>query len=612
MHRLGEPRDGADSAPLCLPCWRGRRERRARVERRELAARVWESIGEVEAAAAAEACQACGAPEPHPGCWLCGYSWLAAARQEYEWDQAIAAGASDAEFARIAELTEAEAHVERLAGWIERCRRALTGYEAGNGWGRPVELLADLHARDAAARSSARGRPGALPRVAAVMALDADYQSGRRTLPGRDWMALLADCGVRAVSGACRRAEALGWAVLTRPGRRLTFVERVELGRANDRNEWDLAPLHRGDAAARARFVPAALAVFGELLGHAVELLEAAQEVVDGLRARGGAWVDWPERVRRAQLRQAVAHVRDTITVPLQALALAANICTPHPVSRCECVSSLLVWGLRYSPRIMISSVGDAGRPSGRSQGRASRSPAEGGRADLERCGSSGARLGGSPPLGRPRTGCAVCAGPRPAKRRRRPEWHGWAYPLAKALVRLWPWLADQARPQVASTLGARLGPDWRARDVVDYAEACGWRSPERPDSPLGWLAAMLDDVLGRLDTAPPYPARRTDEARRQAAADAAERDQAAQAARRADLDARDGAAAAERAGAGAGRQAARAAVERARAARMVADRDRTARLADVAARTLAATPAEAVEAWPPVAQPGSGLPRSV
>jgi hypothetical protein len=124
----------------------------------------------------------------------------------------------------------------------------------------------------------------------------------------------------------------------------------------------------------------------------------------------------------------------------------------------------------------------------------------------------------------------------RPPKRRRRPEWADWAYPLAHALRELWPWLKYEPLHLVVSTLGARLGPRWGAGDVVDFVDRdrAGRPLPVDKHTPVGLLRELLEEALtGRLQ--PPYPARRRTEhdqeltARRHAAAVAeAERRRAA------------------------------------------------------------------------------------
>ncbi|MGC9670982.1 hypothetical protein ACNTMW_31095 [Planosporangium sp. 12N6] len=580
VDRLGVSRDGPGSPALCLPCWRSLREQRLRRERREFVELVWEGIGEAQSAAA---CQACGAPEPVPDCWLCGYSWLAEARAQFERDQAAAAAAEAAECARIAARTEAEAWVADVAGWVERLQATLTAYVAGGGRGRAVELVADLLARQAAARSSARGRPSVLARVGAVLAVDSDWRSGRRAMPGRERTAELAGCSARAVSSAWRQAEALGWATRTGTGGRLSLAERVATGRANSRSQWDLAPLHRGDPTAREGHLQTALELLGELLEHALDVLGRAQGTLDELRARTGRWTDWPERARRARLRQAVAQTRTRITT-LMTADQATNICTPHMVSTGMSTCSCSYWGLRFSPHIMIHSERCAVRPrGGRGKIGASRSTTRGGRRDLD--GASGRR---SPRLTRPRTPDRWGRRPQP---RPRPAWACWATHLARELVKLWPWLARVPRPRVVATLGARLGPDWTATTLAR------WVTDQRarpvladPVAPLAYLRALLDNALAGAVT-PPHPARTHDEHRRQVAAAAGAQQMAGHARLRAEFNARDDAAAAAT---GAGRAAARAELARIATRRA----ERRSPLADCD--------------WPEVAQPGSGPPGAV
>jgi len=592
VDKLGVPfRFRGDPTPLCMPCWRGEQQRRARRDRQELAELLWEGIGEAEAAAA---CQACGAPDPVPDCWLCGHSWLAAAQAEHERELAAQTTTVDAEFARIQARTEAEDRVAWLSGWIDRCQAMLTAYRAGGGRGRPVELLADLLARDAAARTSERGRPSALPRVAAILALDSDWRSGRRALPGRARTATLAGCCERAVTSAWRRATAvLGWAVRTRQGRRLTLEERTTLGRWNDRAEYDLQPLHRGDRVTRARYLPAALAVFGELLEHAADLLRQAQDDLDELRARTGRVTDWPEQARRARLRLAAARAK-SITTPLEAAALTANICSPHTVSKGECVSSCSYWGLRFSPPNMIHSVKCQARPhSGRGNYGASRSPTRGGQGDLDSSGLTVGKHRRSSSLQHPRTHYAQCGAP-PSRPRKAPSWAVWAYPLARELRTRWVWLAGVNLTWVAATLGAALGPDWTAEQLVTYVrDRRGRALLDSPAAPVAYLKAVLADLLGEAAYEPPAPARAV-EARRARVEDQAAALRQRRAERDSEAEARDAAATP-------GHTNPDVAALRARL-------PRGRRRPELAARIDNAYQAE-IEGWPEVRQPGSGLP---
>ncbi len=584
VDRLGVSREGAGSDPLCQSCWRGRQDRAAAGERRRLVAVLRERLD----VGVPEGCGACGSAHPVPECWLCGWSHLAAARAAQEAVDAAEAAREAERFALLAEVTEAEGRVDELAGWVARLRAVVDGYPAGSGRSRAVELLADLLARDAAARSTARGRPGALARVAGVLAVDADWRSGRRAMPGRARSAELAGCTERAVTAAWSRAAGLGWAVRTEAGRRLSLAERVETGRAQDRACYDLVPLHRGDPAGRAGYVPAALAVLADLVEHAAALLAAAQEHLDGLRARAGGWVERPEAARRDELRAAVATSVERVRAAVRAPIDGGNLFPPHMVSQGEYLSSCSYRGLAFSPP--IAPLASQGRRSRREK-RASRSSTTEGRAVRPGC-------GGSPRAQRPRPGQAVSAGPR--ARRARPQWAGWAYDLARAVQGRWVWLAGVPRARVAATLGAALGPDWTAEALDAWVRRARSRPLlVEPRDPLAYLRAVLEDALTGPD-APPHPAARHTRHQRvlaamQAAVQRERRDQAR-------------AAEAEQAQAAA-RPGARSAAAEAALAAIRARTPGHLRRADRAA-LLDAPPAGGGECeWPDVAPPGGGLP---
>ncbi|WP_223874476.1 hypothetical protein [Salinispora mooreana] len=577
----GLPRDGEGSDALCIPCWRTRTEA---AQRRRVAAERRAALEASLVVDEAPVCAACGAEEPSPSCWLCGYSWLAELRATFERDQALEDAAVEARFAQLTQRAEAEQRVAELAGWVDRLQVTVSAYAAGGGRGRAVELLADVLSREAGARVCRRGRPSRLARVAAVLAVDSDWRTGRRALPGRERSAQLAGCTTRTVTDCWARAEALGWATRTHHGRRLSLAERTELGRCNDRAEFDLAPLHRGDPAVRAPYIPVALLVLDDLVQHALVLLAAAQDDLDALIARTAGVVDHAALARRAQLRHAVAAARDTLLTDVEAIATAqietGNFFSPRSASQGEYLSSCLSRGFAQPPTKTHSTSGD---PS-RGEGGASRSTTRG---------SSGAHR-----VARPRTRQGTCASPR--RPRPRPEWHGWAYPLAQAAQQALAWLQAVPLPRVAATIGARLGPAWTIEamlDTIDRARG-GRELLTDPERPLGYLVALLDTALTG-EHEPPHPARRHD-AHRQAAQDARRRDlvdqaTAATTARnttRADWAAREQARQAERAGPGTARHTALA------AARAAGRGDHTT------ARAIAAAEAEN---WPEVAQPGAG-----
>lgn len=587
IDQQGVSRDGPGSPPLCMRCWRGRQQRQARAEQAEQRRQLWDTIGELDAAAAAEeACAACGEAEASPACWLCGHAWLRQVREQFAADQAAEAAAAEAEFERIVALTEAEARVADVSGWIERLQATVSAHATGGGRGRAVELVADLLARLAATRTTLRGRPPVTPYVGAAVAVDSDWRSGRRALPGRERTAWLVGCSDRAVYDGWKRLAAIEWATRVRIGGRNNLERRMETGRASDRAEFDVTHLHRSpiDTATRAQYVPAALELIGELLQHALVVLTAEQDALDELRTRAGSWVDYPEQVRRAQLRAAVARAQDSITTAIPAAQATANICRSHTVSKGEYLSSCLVLGYPYSPKIMIHSVGCRARPDGRREGGASRSSTEAGSGDLERRGLRGSMCESAHRAERPRTLQA-----RRRHSRTRPAWADWAYDLARGLMVLWPWLAHEPLPRVAATLGCRFGPDWTAAGVVHWVNEQRDRPVlSEPNDPLGHLAAVSDESLTG-DVAPPCRARRYDKHRGQVAKDAAAAARAESERRRAELDAHDERAAAAT---GTGREAARAVMAR------------------INARRQPSAEMRATDDWPEVAQPGSGLPR--
>ncbi|PWU52782.1 hypothetical protein DLJ47_18155 [Micromonospora sp. S4605] len=573
----GLPRDGEGSDPLCIPCWRSRTEREQRRAAAELrAAALEEMVDDVD-----QACAACGALEPSPACWLCGYSWLAAARAEFAAEQAAEAAAVEMRFAQLAECTEAEARVAELTAWVQRLNTTIEAFAAGGRRGRAVELLADLLHRDAAARASKRGRPSVLARVAGVLAVDA---AARITRPGRMRTAELAGCAPRTVTNCWARAEALEWMVRTVQGRKLTLDERTALGRSYDRAEFDLAHLGGRDrAAARAGYLPVALLVLDELLQHAVELLQAAQDNVDALHARTGATMDMAAMARCAQLRQAAARARDTALADAEHLAgHALNICHPRVASIGMSVYSCWSRGFGCPPPIVHRDR--VGRRTRRRRDGASRSPMRSGAANHE--GAS------SPLLGHPRPPQRACDAPRAP--RRTPKWAGWAYALARAVQARWTWLRPAPLPRVAATLGAALSDEWTAEALDDWVHRSRARSLlAAPRDPVAYLRAVLEDAFAG-PASPPYPARRHTEHRRALVAVQATAQREHQDAARADRDDRDQAARAERAGCGSARRAALA------AARAAARGDHA---------TARAISAAAECDWPEVAQPGAGLP---
>jgi hypothetical protein len=528
--RQGVPRAGPSSSPLCLPCWRSDQDREARAAVRRQVAQGWEDIGE------ALACPMCK-PVPAGDCWWCGdRSWLDGLRWVHERDQAAAAAAdqarTDAEFARIAAVTAAERAVADLTGWRDRVASVLTRYGAGSG-GRAVELLADFLARDAAARTSTRGRPPvARALVAAVLAADADWRSGRRAMPGRARAARLAGVSESAVSDGFRAAATSKWASRERIGGRNSAARRKVTGRWNDRAELDLCPLSQSPIApaARAAHIQQALAILGRLLDRAQQLLDDALAELGALAADPPGWA---EAARRAHSRQVARRAVAEVTAPAEPSRIDGNFATPHPVARGECVSTCPYRGLLFSPDAIHSRECPAWPARGRrNQSGASRSPTRGGwRPDHATCGTSPGRAQRRAQR-RPPDSFPTSAGSGARRRRARPSWAVWAFDLARELIPAAPWLGPAKVPAVAAVLGARLGPDWTGPAVLALLPP--WAEPDRP---LAFLAVMLDRALTG-DQAPAYPSRRYDAHRRAVAAAAHAAAQARLAGTLAELDA--------------------------------------------------------------------------
>jgi hypothetical protein len=478
------------------------------------------------AAAVADACAVCGSADPDPGCWLCGWSWVSQASAEQE------AAAEAAVFALMRRVARAERRVARFTGWVRRLRDVLTHWQAGHGRHRVVLLVADLMARDAAARTSRRGRPGAtLAEFGAILATDARPEVGRPAMPGHRHVAELIGCSTRAVTADVARAMRLSWIHRVAEGRVLTLKQRAEHQRWRDRAAYEVAPLSDGGPVARAAHIPAAIAVLEGLLSRAAALLQEAQADLDAVAGRPAP----AQAATRAQGRSAVLRVlgatqeaRTGLSVRL-AQALTSRT-AKTPLTRAGISSTLsvgdkgrkitsgLYWVLDLSRGIMIHSVRCGFRPtSGR--GISGASPTYRGRDDLERC---VCRTALHP--GRPRT-----AGP--PRRRSRPEWADWAYGLARELRHVADLLDGVHPTQLAATLGGHLAPRqpdgtaWTVEALVDVLEASGGALPGTAAAPLALLRSRIQAMPGRYRRPDRVRAERHAEVRDQAAELAAARD---------------------------------------------------------------------------------------
>ncbi|GAA2532329.1 hypothetical protein [Pilimelia columellifera] len=570
-------RVAGDPRPLCLPCWDGE-------QRRAEHAQLWEHASVLDELREQMACQACGRHDSPASCWLCGYDWLAVARAQFEADQAAAARNAarqaeldDARLRALGAVTCAERQLAAVRAWRDRLAACLDQVDIDDGGtvtagpqARAVFLLADFLARHHRARAEAGavggpGRPSKFPAVAAVMAVDADWRSGRRSMAGLERTAMLAGCGTAVVTRGWAHAVAVGWAHRTVAGGRCSRAERVATGRWNRRSVYDLRPLQRADPAAYLPRVPQALRVLAELLEYAGVLVDEHQALLADARAKA----DHAERAAGVQMpatpaQQGVAaadrraqrtgqHTPTTAQTARDQAKHLSNKDDPHMVTKGENLSSCPYLGLFFSPGNQLTLTGPAGRPrrgrgTGQEHKRASRS-------STERSGRGG--WSGSLPAQRPRTDQWQS---RPSRARRRaPAWAGWAFPLARTLRERWEFLYDVPLAQVAAVLGARLSQDWSADDLVRYVQAhVGVMVYERgrSHSPLRYLIALINRALNAAK--PPLPCAAHTAASRAAAVNERAATAASMAARRVEWDRQ---AAVATAATGAGRAAARAAL---------------------------------------------------
>jgi hypothetical protein len=473
VDKQGLPRDPG-GPPLCLPCWTGQQQRAGRKERAAIRAALWEGLG---AAEDVTECAACGSDLPSPECFRCGWAWIAELRAQFDAEQEQARledlAAADRFALQLGEIAEAQRAVDQLVTWIERCRTALDAAQVGGGRGRPVELVAEAYAR--LGPVGGRGRPPVWPRVAAVLALDGDWRSGRRARPGRALTAALAGCTEAAVTGAWKSLQACGWADRTEVGG-LAPIGRRREGLHRLRAEFDVEQLHRAPAAARAPYRAIALQVYRDLLVQAVDQLAAAEDLVDQLRVSAAAPTSWAEHVQRARLRAAVARCRADID---------QRIYLPPPEGdQLETLSSGPYLGLTPAGDENLPSVGGWPRPFGRGQD----APAP--------------RWWSSRGLQHPRTAERQRAKPRA---RRAPVWAVWAYELARDLRKQFAWLRGESVARVAAVIGPELGPEWTAAEVTAWIHQDRDRPVlDDPGRPRGYLRSLLRAARGALD--PPLP----------------------------------------------------------------------------------------------------------
>ena len=681
--RLGlSERTPGDPTPLCFTCWRSRSDQ-GRRSRRGLTP---EQAGWIADLQARLACEVCGRPDGLGDCWRCGDQvvFLAQARAVHQRDQAHL----QRERERVDELTHEHAVAldrigrtrrrhEQLVGWRQRLlqvvealpqlsktgpRGQLRVSRSGSSRARPWWLLADYLARDPADRTarglSLRGRPSQLPLVVAVMAVMADYRSGRGSMAGLAWTATFAGVAERTVTNGWARTVTLGCTRRVRRGRILTVAERAEHGRHRQRAVYDFAQLHVSPIDARP-YLPAARDVLAQLLAHATALVDEHQAVLDEATAAAAAveaelldaqawlaeqhrddltlqaavdpsWSGQAQRAAKAAL-QSRARATRAAAPPVDPLARTAahrarreeqmaarqavdnaidqanrwtNFCDHPRRGLGKRSSSGLYWGLQFSAQ-STSPLAQGQRPNGRGeehQGGASRP------APTMNCHSSPSR---------PRTLKAVRLSSQ--RQRGRSAAMHWAKSLAGQLADQWEFLqrfladADDGQRSplavarerglrlrmIAATLGSRLGPEWTTGDVVLLVERYAVRftviAAGDAHSPLRYLAAMLDRALTAPHAVVPHHSPVREAYEREVIAADQDAALSRSAALRLQFDQRDAAAAVARTGDQAGLRAARAAAAAAAAH-------------GLAARAAAARDEHESTEWPVPVAPGSGI----
>jgi hypothetical protein len=553
-------------------------------------------------------------------------------------------------------------------------------------WALTAEFLARDAAERQTRGLSARGRPSQVPHVVAAMAVAASYESGRESMAGLDWTATYAGVAPRTVTTGWARTVELGCTVRTEKGRILTVEERRELKRHRQRAVYDFTPLHLSPTD-RQPYLGAAALVLAQLLERATQLVDEHQAIVDDAVAEAAAvqaelldtqaWTaeqvardlalqaevdpDWAEDAEQAARAAHKARARATraahppVDVAARTTAVRAeraawaataqavdnayeqsrrmaNFCDhPRRGSGKKSSSGYLFWGLPSDRP--TSPLSGRQRPNGRGEGQ-------------QLIGASRSTTTQRPQLTastRPRTRQGVRY-VSPA-RLRRSEITYWTKPLARALAGRWEFLgrylddADDGRrsgravarerglreTKIATTLGARLAPDWTAGDIVRLVERfAGIRSiiaPGDAHSPLRYLAAMLDTALTNPAAEVPCYSPVREAFEREVLAGELAAEHAADSARstglRAEMDARDAAAEMARSGAQAGLTAVHIELARIAASRADSTPRSSRHLGLAIPRTptdpeLSPYPGGAVGSaatWPAPRKAGAGLP---
>lgn len=489
----------------CKGCW-------LRHER----AGIWPSAARPHDPSECRLCSPTATPDSHPEL----EAWLAAVTAPAE-DAADRVTLREHCDGLVATEQAARDEAVRWRVTAGRARQAVTEV-------RPLVLIAAALAAYATARASSRGRPSAIGAVAALVAMNGRFESGRACRPGRADTAALLAITEQAVTGLWRQLEQLGWMTRTHQGGAASLRTRITCGTTRVRAEFAVT-------ATPTRFLSADLQERQGLMDRAQSLLEALAGRAETLATRADARAAQALAMlamfdrRRAELRRAVASVLDSPT--------AIFLPPPGGVQVSECVAP--VGGFRTSAPILINrSVLDQARPTGRKGAPRPAPTREGPR---------------SPRVQRPRTVRKMC-------------------PVALALARelrecteLRLKLGRAHMAMLAALVGRLARAGWTVSDVVLQVQeataalvaASGGRytPPAVPDNPVAWLARRLEGADPARPPAAARLARKIAEADRLRAEQDAVRTEAARvAAERADPARSTGAAAARAVAAQAGR----------------------------------------------------------
>lgn len=298
-----------------------------------------------------------------------------------------------------------------------------------------------------------KGRSATTGRVAALMAVTADFGSGRRARPGRVLSAEVLNCSERTIERHWRLLEGLGVAVLTVAGTQLSPDRRAEVDadpdertRWRDRQEWHLVlPAWASD------LTPETGPDLVACEQRAVELLEELTRAVHHPKPRRGC---------------TAARTQPAVPAPVDnrppGRPPAGSRVAPSRSGVCGFYVQDLQW---------FSQKPQKRRPSaGRAGGAATRLSSTRGRT-----GPGSGRRGCQMPAEARQLAAGVLARPGMG------------------------WLHRAPRPMLVALLRPHADAGWTPRDITAAVDArlaaAGVSPPARPDRPVAYLRWLLADV---------------------------------------------------------------------------------------------------------------------